>query len=261
MRTQCCSPAQVGTQLLTGANRACDGTTAGQLPHCYLDTSMYHQYATKLQSTGARKWLRRRKLLEASTASTSLKESETAGFIDGIIADKNHEIQEFEEEYAFTAADSDFRSFTADAAAARRRIRFADVQDEYSNLWVEMAIRREKLPELDSIVERIVRHKEAYRSVERLTRVPWFAIAIIHNLEAGGDFNSHLHNGDPLLARTVHVPAGRPRSGNPPFTWEESAVDALEYDGFAQVTDWSIEHLAYLLRASTAGDIAYTTRM
>jgi lysozyme family protein len=187
-----------------------------------------------------------RRTTEASKASKPSKENETAGFIDGIIADKTHEIQEFGKEYAFTAADSDFRSFTADAAAARRRIRFADVKDEYSNLWAEMAIRREKLPEVDSIVERIVRHKEAYRSVERLTRVPWFAIAIIHNLEAGGDFNSHLHNADPLSARTVHVPAGRPRSGNPPFTWEESAVDALEYDGLTQVTDWSTEHLAYL---------------
>ena len=47
--------------------------------------------------------------------------------------------------------------------------------------------------------------------------------------------------------RTVHVPAGRPRSGNSPFTWEESAVDALEYDGLTtQVTDWSVEYLAYL---------------
>ena len=81
--------------------------------------------------------------------------------------------------------------------------------------------------------------------IERLTRVPWFAIAIIHNLEAGGDFNSHLH-GAPPTARTVHAPAGRPRSGNPPFTWEESAVDALEYDGPHRVTDWSTEHLAYL---------------
>ena len=109
-----------------------------------------------------------------------------------------------------------------------------------------MAIRREKLPEVDSIVERIVRHKETYRLVQRRTRVPWFAIATIHNLEAGGDFKSHLHNGDPLTSRTVHVPAGRPRSGNPPFTWEESAADVLEYHRLTQVTDWSIEHLAYL---------------
>jgi lysozyme family protein len=112
-----------------------------------------------------------------------------------------------------------------------------------------MAIRREKLPEVDSMVDRIVRHKQAYQAVERLTRVPWFAIAVIHSLEAGGDFNCHLHNGDPLTARTVHYPPGRPASGNPPFSWEQSATDALEFDGLTAVTDWSVEHLAYMLEA------------
>ena len=94
-----------------------------------------------------------------------------------------------------------------------------------------------------------MRHKDAYRGVERLTRVPWFAIAVIHSLEASSDFNCHLHNGEPLTARTVHEPPGRPASGNPPFSWEQSAVDALEFDGLTQVTDWSVEHLAYMLEA------------
>ena len=76
-----------------------------------------------------------RRTTEAGMASTPSKESETAGFIDGILADKNREVQEFEEEYAFTPADLDFRNFTTDAAAVRGRIRFADVKDEYSNLW------------------------------------------------------------------------------------------------------------------------------
>ena len=55
--------------------------------------------------------------------------------------------------------------------------------------------------------------------------------------EASLSFTGHLHNGDPLDGPTVHVPKGRP-SGPGPFTWEESAVDALEYDGFARQTDW-----------------------
>jgi lysozyme family protein len=181
-----------------------------------------------------------------STAPTgSSNESETAGLAEAALADKDQEVQEFEAEFAFTAADLDYQSFTADAAAALGRPTFPELKDEYSNLWAEMAIRRDKLPEVDAIVQRIVGHKDSYRAVEQLTRVPWFAIAIIHNLEAGGDFSRHLHNGDPLTARTVHVPAGRPSSGNPPFTWEESAADALQYDGLTQVTDWSTEHLAY----------------
>jgi lysozyme family protein len=185
----------------------------------------------------------------ADTENRPSKEPETAGFIDAFVADTNDEVAQFATEYAFTPADLDFRSFTADAAAARRGLSYPELKDEYSHLWAEMAIRRDRLPEVDAIVDRIVRHEDAYRGVERLTRVPWFAIAVIHSLEASGDFNCHLHNGDPLTARTVHEPPGRPASGNPPFSWEQSAVDALEFDGLTQVTDWSVEHLAYMLEA------------
>jgi lysozyme family protein len=181
------------------------------------------------------------------TQNRPAKEADTAGLIDATVTTKNNEAADFAGQFAFTPADLDFRGFSASMSAAPRGVGYSELKDEYSHLWAEMAIRREKLPEVDSIVDRIVRHKDAYPAVERLTRVPWFAIAVIHRLEAGGDFNCHLHNGDSLIARTVHVPAGRPASGNPPFTWEESASDALHYDGLTQVTDWSIEHLAYLL--------------
>jgi len=38
-------------------------------------------------------------------------------------------------------------------------------------------------------------------------------------------FKLHLHNGDPLTARTVNVPKGRPKTGQPPFAWGISAKD------------------------------------
>jgi lysozyme family protein len=177
---------------------------------------------------------------KTETSTRSPKDSPAASATDA-----NGEVQQFEAEYAFTPADLDYRSYTA-TASVLSQISYADLKDEYANLWAEMAIRRDRLPVVDSIVARIVDHKDTYRAVENLTRVPWFAIAIIHNLEASGDFTKHLHNGDPLTARTVHVPAGRPSSGNPPFTWEESAADALAFDGLTQVTDWSAEHLAFL---------------
>ncbi len=59
-------------------------------------------------------------------------------------------------------------------------------------------------------------------------------------MEASQNFTRHLHNGDPLTARTRQVPAGRPRTGNPPFTWEASATDALTLDGFNSWTDWTV---------------------
>jgi lysozyme family protein len=54
-----------------------------------------------------------------------------------------------------------------------------------------------------------------------------------------------LHNGDPLTARTVHVPAGRPRGGNPPFSWEESARDSLELHGLTKATNWGLGETLY----------------
>jgi len=90
-------------------------------------------------------------------------------------------------------------------------------------------------------------NKERYQSVERQTDVPWYVIAVIHNMESSQKFTKHLHNGDPLTARTVQVPAGRPIDGNPPFTWEVSAVDALMFDKLDAVEDWTIPGALFAL--------------
>lgn len=85
---------------------------------------------------------------------------------------------------------------------------------------------------------------DRYQAVEAETGVPWEVIAVIHHLEAGGRFSRHLHNGDSLLRKTAHVPAGRPKhapSGpSGAYTWEESAIDALMYDKLDEVTDKSV---------------------
>jgi len=46
-----------------------------------------------------------------------------------------------------------------------------------------------------------------------------------------------------LTARTIHVPKGRPKAGNPPFQWEDSAIDALKYQGLNAISDWSIPNV------------------
>jgi len=66
-------------------------------------------------------------------------------------------------------------------------------------------------------------------------------------MESSFNFGTHLHNGDPLTARTTHVPAGRPSTGNPPFSWEESAVDALGYDGASSIKEWDLATILYFL--------------
>jgi lysozyme family protein len=86
---------------------------------------------------------------------------------------------------------------------------------------------------LESIVSKIKENLGRYKNVSILLTyenyiMPPPLIGIIHLLESNLNFKTHLHNGDPLTARTVHIPKGRPPVGEPPFSWEESAFDALE---------------------------------
>ena len=94
---------------------------------------------------------------------------------------------------------------------------------------------------------RVVAGQARYETVSAATGVPWFVIGIIHSLEGSSNFKTHLHNGDPLTARTIHVPKGRPITGQPPFTWEDSAVDALKFDNLAGSTKWSLPSTLFRL--------------
>lgn len=122
---------------------------------------------------------------------------------------------------------------------------FASVQPKYHDLWVRSEILPERLPSVTKAARLVLANKERYQSVEQRTGVPWYLVGCLHLREADCNFHCHLHNGDPLTARTYHVPAGRPLNGNPPFTWEESAQDALTMRGLPLVHGWTIERVAY----------------
>ncbi len=117
----------------------------------------------------------------------------------------------------------------------------------YQQLYDTAVIKPTKVAELNAVAAKITASKSRYESVAASlgNGIPWFFIGITHFMEAGAfknPFLYHLHCGDPLTDRTVHVPAGRPVAGNPPFTWEESALDALKYMKYDKVTDWSISN-------------------
>lgn len=117
--------------------------------------------------------------------------------------------------------------------------------DEYRQLWDTCTIEADRRATVNGIVDRIAANRARYEAAGKPHGVPWFVVAIIHVLETGGDFKKHLHNGDPLTARTVHVPAGRPPTGTPPFTWEESAADAITMK-LGGWTDWSVTGTLFL---------------
>jgi lysozyme family protein len=64
--------------------------------------------------------------------------------------------------------------------------------------------------------EKIADNRARYETIGQPLNIPWFFIGLTHYRECNLDFGKHLHNGDPLTARTVQVPAGRPLKGKPP---------------------------------------------
>jgi lysozyme family protein len=141
---------------------------------------------------------------------------------------------------------SDFVSGDLQIWGSQDESRYSQYKLSYDKLWQTLTIRGNRLDTVDWYLEKINKNKARYQEIERQTGVPWYWIGITHGLEAGFNFSSHLHNGDPLNARTFQVPAGRPKTGKPPFTWEFSAIDALKYEGFDKWNDWTkISILAY----------------
>ena len=119
--------------------------------------------------------------------------------------------------------------------------------EEYTRLYRTCEAKATQFNKIDKLVDLIISNRSRYKNVANNSGVPWYFIAAIHNMESSQNFSKHLHNGDPLSARTKHVPSGRPKKGNPPFTWEESAVDALKLRKLHKVKEWSLSRLLYEL--------------
>ncbi len=57
--------------------------------------------------------------------------------------------------------------------------------------------------------------------------VPAPIVFTLHGRESSWNFSAHLHEGSPLTHRTRDVPKGRPLTPDPPYTFIQSAEDAL----------------------------------
>src|SRR5690242_19118606 len=114
----------------------------------------------------------------------------------------------------------------------------SELRAEYESLFDTCEIRPEHAHFGESLAKQIVANQSRYTAVANPFKIPWYFIGIIHSMEGSLSFTTHLHNGDPLTALTTHAPAGRPATGSPPFTWEESAADAMEFEGVVDWHDW-----------------------
>lgn len=110
---------------------------------------------------------------------------------------------------------------------------------------------------IDNSAQRVLAGRDRYQKVAlSFPGMPWYFIGALHNMEASCSFAGVLHNGEKILGtgrKTTLVPKGR----GPFETWEQAAVDALRYDGFAGVSDWSLGQL--LKRAERFNGTGYIT--
>lgn len=124
-----------------------------------------------------------------------------------------------------------------------------DLRHEYENRFASILVKKSAQNPLAVVVPKILRGQDRYKLVAADLGVPWFVIALIHQLECDGDWTCHLHNGDSLEGRTINVPRNRPVTGLPPFTWEASARDAIVYEHqkHGWDNDWSVAGILFKL--------------
>lgn len=146
------------------------------------------------------------------------------------------------------------------------------LRDEYRSFFNSAVVNVQAVSKVQQSYQRLMANKARYEAVAnalKMPGVPWYLIGVIHMRESTYNFTRHLHNGDPLTARTRKVPAGRPVA-NPaagvgkPYTWEESAIDAIRYMVSVSppwtrgTNDSSVESLLHKIEAFNGG--AYRTR-
>jgi lysozyme family protein len=136
------------------------------------------------------------------------------------------------------------RAETPDPATRYERYRRS-----YAELFDTCVIRPERKASVAWYVDKLTspKYRTAYEKLEDDVCIPWYFIGVIHALETSFNFNAHLHNGDPLERRTVHVPAGRPEKWLPPSDWQSSAKDALTFEKYTDHLDWNLERILFRL--------------
>lgn len=95
---------------------------------------------------------------------------------------------------------------------------------------------------LDCNVAIFKRNMTRYEAITKMRTngVPATIIFGLHQRESSGNFRCHPHEGSPLTGRTRYIPKGRlPLPDKPPFTFEQSAVDAYYVVDRLDKINWS----------------------
>jgi lysozyme family protein len=117
----------------------------------------------------------------------------------------------------------------------------SDPKTRNEQLWDTCEIKPSQIFRIDKAIALYKENEKIYKKIERLRRggVPAPVIFCFHGRESTWNFGRHLHEGSTLRKRTRYVPKGRPKRGNPPFTFLASSEDALYFYKDLESVDWS----------------------
>lgn len=122
---------------------------------------------------------------------------------------------------------------------------FASRRADYDRMWDAMIVTPSRTRAVDSVARKILAGMPRYREVEVETGVPAAVIGLLHNREAGCNFDGILHNGEKIIGKGVKtrlVPKGRG-----PFTsWKQAAIDAMAIKGYDRIKDWSVARVLFI---------------
>lgn len=89
---------------------------------------------------------------------------------------------------------------------------------------MEVGLSEEQMQTMSNFIKNWDTHQARYESVSQKSNMPATLIAAIHWRESTGNFNTYLHQGDPLGKQAVNWPTNIPI-----FTvWEDAAIHALQ---------------------------------
>jgi lysozyme family protein len=94
---------------------------------------------------------------------------------------------------------------------------------EYRRMFRSLTVRPERRAIVPQVVRSLVAHRRRYERAGAPVGVPWWFVAILHDLEG---------------ARSFHRP-------EPSRTWAQSATEGLMRRGLADVGGWSITRALY----------------
>lgn len=118
---------------------------------------------------------------------------------------------------------------------------FAASKAGYGNLWRSMTVTRRA--DASRAAAGMIGDKGRFQVIEDATGVPWFWIAIVAEREGNG-FGGYLGNGERIIGtnkKTRLVPKNR----GPFASWNDGAIDSLEYKKLDKIDDWPVERLLY----------------